>query len=134
MKEINILKEKNTSISIEKEFRNLFNTYFCTLKGYAIFYVKDEQIAEDIVQNLFLNLWQKRSELTINISVKAYLIKCIHNACMQHIRNTANKTNLKVDFPFNEAKLFSAHKENHFCFFREFIYSSGYDSLHFKFV
>ncbi len=53
----------------------------------------DADTAEEIVQDLFYKLWEKRAELQINTSVKSYLFSAVHNRCLKFIehRNVENK-------------------------------------------
>src|SRR5690606_19309484 len=43
--------------------------------------------AEEIVQNIFVRLWEKREILTFETSVKAYLYRCIHNDCLNYLKH-----------------------------------------------
>jgi RNA polymerase sigma-70 factor (ECF subfamily) len=71
----------------EKSFKELFQQYYTVCKDYARFYTNDAQIAEDIVQDVFLKMWQNRETLNIETSSKGYLIRSIHNACIQFLRH-----------------------------------------------
>ena len=68
-------------------FKDLFNLYYQKLFLYAKSYVGDEGIAEDIVQDLFFHLWEKRKEAEINSSISAYLYRSVHNRSIQHLRH-----------------------------------------------
>lgn len=48
---------KSISSKDEKEFRNLFNSYRGKVYGYALKILKSEAEAEDVLQDVFLNLW-----------------------------------------------------------------------------
>ena len=71
----------------EKSFKELFQQYYTVCKDYARFYTNDAQIAEDIVQDVFLKMWQTRESLNIETSSKGYLIRSVHNACIQYLRH-----------------------------------------------
>jgi RNA polymerase sigma-70 factor, ECF subfamily len=68
-------------------FKTIFKIYYQRIKLYAISYVGDPDAAEDIVQDLFFHLWEKRHELEIVTSFSAYLYKAIHNRCIQYLRH-----------------------------------------------
>jgi RNA polymerase sigma-70 factor (ECF subfamily) len=76
-----------------RSFETLFRQYYQMLCGYAFKFVYDADTAEEIVQDLFYKLWEKRSELHINTSVKSYLFSAVHNRCLKYIehRNVENK-------------------------------------------
>lgn len=71
----------------EKSFKELFQQYYTVCKDFARFYTNDAQIAEDIVQDVFLKMWQTRESLNIETSSKGYLIRSVHNACIQYLRH-----------------------------------------------
>jgi len=76
------MKEKPlTGKSLEK----LFREYFRPLTYFAIQYVKEQAIAEDIVQDLFLNLYEKKETLKIHVSEMNYLYTSVRNRCLKHM-------------------------------------------------
>lgn len=66
-------------------FEILFKRYYGKLCVFAEDYVKEPAIAEEIASGLFMGIWEKREKISINISVKAYLYRSIHNDCMQYL-------------------------------------------------
>ncbi len=78
---INALKNGNT-----EQFEQLFRTYYPPLCMYAGRFVNREEDAEEIVQELFFQLWQKRHDLRIHTSLKAYLYRATYTGCMDKIR------------------------------------------------
>lgn len=70
-----------------KVFEVLFHDYYPFLTKFAEGFVFDRQIAEDIVQNLFLNFWENAKQITIDTSIKSYLYQSIRNRCLNHIRD-----------------------------------------------
>lgn len=43
--------------------------------------------AEDVVQAMFLKIWEKRGELLITHTIKAYLYKAVYNQCMNQLEH-----------------------------------------------
>lgn len=70
-----------------QSFEVLFRQYYQMLCSYAIRFVDDGDTAEEIVQDLFYRLWEKRAELQINTSVKSYLFSAVHNRCLKFIEH-----------------------------------------------
>ncbi len=68
-------------------FEQLFKTHFKALHAYANVTLRDEEQAEEIVQSVFIKLWEKRELLHIDTSVKAYLYRSVHNECLNHIKH-----------------------------------------------
>ena len=56
------------------QFEQLFKSYFQYLVNYAGQYVQDSNTSEDIVQKVFIALWEKRDSINPKQSVKLYLI------------------------------------------------------------
>jgi RNA polymerase sigma-70 factor (ECF subfamily) len=83
--------EKNTLKRIkqgDKEvFKKLFEIYYQRLFLYAKSYVEDADIAKDIVQDLFINLWEKRKNLVVTSSLSSYFFRAIHNRSIQFLRH-----------------------------------------------
>jgi RNA polymerase sigma-70 factor (ECF subfamily) len=64
----------------------LFKECYPVLLAYACKYVVRET-AEDIVQDVFVQLHKKSASLHITTNIKSYLFRCIHNSCLDYIRH-----------------------------------------------
>jgi RNA polymerase sigma-70 factor, ECF subfamily len=60
-------------------FESVFRFYHPRLCGFAFRYLNNAAAAEDLVQDLFTNLWQKRGRLEIRTSLRAYLFAALRN-------------------------------------------------------
>jgi RNA polymerase sigma-70 factor (family 1) len=67
-------------------FETFFKTHYSNLCAYANKYVQDIDAAEEIVQELFFQIWQRKEELTITSSLKSYLFRSVHNSCLNYIK------------------------------------------------
>jgi len=63
-------------------FENVFKMYFKELHAYAFLFLKDTAAASEAVQQVFYKIWERRENISIHISVKAYLYKSVYNECM----------------------------------------------------
>jgi RNA polymerase sigma-70 factor (ECF subfamily) len=88
--EENILFEK-TRAGDEKAFEALFRHYYPQLCLYAARVLKNPSAAEEIVQELFVRLWEKREETQIDTSVKNYLFRAVKNHCLNYIKHNQIK-------------------------------------------
>ncbi len=83
----------------EALFERVFKAHFKALHAYAFTFVKDNAVAEDMVQNIFLRLWNKADEISITQSFTAYLYRCVYNECLNYLRHekvkAAHETYLK---------------------------------------
>lgn len=68
------------------DYEYVFKAHYNAMKCYACTMVKDYDKAEDIVQEVFLNLWKNRDQLKNIVSIKSYLYGAIRNACYNTTR------------------------------------------------
>ncbi|HKJ41072.1 MAG TPA: RNA polymerase sigma-70 factor [Sunxiuqinia sp.] len=68
-------------------FETIFNTYYASLCHYANRMLDDDEKAEEIVQDLFVNLWSKRKSLNVESSLKYYLFRSVRNLCLNQIQH-----------------------------------------------
>jgi RNA polymerase sigma-70 factor, ECF subfamily len=68
-------------------FEMLFRTYYQPLCNYAFTFVQDRDEAEEIVQNTFISLWEKKQTLEIRTSVKPYLYAMVRNASLNVLKH-----------------------------------------------
>jgi RNA polymerase sigma-70 factor (ECF subfamily) len=71
-------------------YKKVFDTYYASLAGYAYTILQDEELAGEMAQTVFYNLWIKRERLLIGFSLKAYLYRALHNACMDHLKTAGH--------------------------------------------
>jgi RNA polymerase sigma-70 factor, ECF subfamily len=67
-------------------FEEVFKAHFQALHHYAFTIVRDEVIAEEMVQNVFCKLWEKREELQVQGAIKSYLYRAVHNGCLNWLK------------------------------------------------
>lgn len=80
-------KVNNLRNGDEKAFKTLYNEFFKSACIFASRYIYSETAAIDIVQEVFVNIWEKR-EIFISFKFfKAYLYKSVKNGCLKYIRN-----------------------------------------------
>jgi RNA polymerase sigma-70 factor (ECF subfamily) len=75
----------------KQAFELMFRTYYRPLCNYACSTVKDMDDAEEIVQNTFYNIWEKKENLEVRSSMKAYLYRAVHNDCLNRLKHAKVK-------------------------------------------
>jgi len=70
-----------------REFETLFRSSYASLVRYAGTLIKDQDTAEEIVQDLFVRLWQEREKINIESSLNGYLFRSVHNRCLHHFEH-----------------------------------------------
>lgn len=67
-------------------YKHLFRTYCEDLCRFALNYVEHLRVAEDLVQDVFFNLWDERHALEVEQSLKAYLYGMVRHRAITHLR------------------------------------------------
>jgi len=91
----------------ESIFKYIFETYFTPLCRFIFLYIKDKDIVEDIVLDMYAHLWEKREQLDIRISIKAYLFQSVKNRAFNYIRDNERM------FTTPDMLLFDQSEENY---------------------
>jgi len=74
-----------------KAYERLFKKYYRSLTAEAYYLLKDDMEAEDQVQTLFIEIWDRQLYRNINTSFKAYLHTAIRNKCLSAIEKAKNQ-------------------------------------------
>lgn len=72
-----------------RQFESLFRSSYVSLVRYARTLIKDQDTAEEIVQDLFCRIWKDREKIRIESSLNGYLFRSVHNSCLhliEHLR------------------------------------------------
>lgn len=69
----------------EKAFSSLYEAYYVYLNTIAIYYVIDTNIGGEIVDDVFINIWNKK--IPLSFPVHSFLIRSVQNGCLNYIRN-----------------------------------------------
>lgn len=70
----------------EKIFEFIFKAYFPRLMAFARKFIEDREVTEDIIQEVFLKVWEKRKEIEEE-TFHSYLFTLARNACLNHIKH-----------------------------------------------
>ena len=70
----------------EAAYRSLFERYYAALCLFAKRYVADKSAREDIVQDVFFHIWERRKQLPPTTSAKNYLITAVKNLSLNYLR------------------------------------------------
>lgn len=70
----------------ESGLRQMFDTYYSPLCIFALKYIDSFDLAEDLVQEVFIQFWEKKRINELQGSLKSYLFSAIRNNALNHIR------------------------------------------------
>jgi RNA polymerase sigma-70 factor (ECF subfamily) len=85
----------------------MFKAYYGALVGYGKTIIKDADEAEDIVQQVFISVWEKRSALEIHTSFRAMLYKAVYNSCLNRIKHDGIKRSYVREIKLTSSSSFS---------------------------
>lgn len=71
----------------KKAFKELFDTFYNSLVLFAYSYVKDSSVAEDLVQEVFVKIWEKEQKFISYNSTKTYLYNSVKNSSLNYIEH-----------------------------------------------
>ena len=71
----------------ESAYEQLFAEYYRPLSLFAVRFVNDLETAKEIVQDLFVALYENRKSLLITTSLKSYLYQSVRNRCLNHLKH-----------------------------------------------
>lgn len=77
-------------------FSNLYNNHSKTLYRKILWMVNDEEIAKELLQDLFLKLWENRSKIDISKSFRSYLYTIAVNLVYDYFRKCSKKKELEA--------------------------------------
>ena len=73
-------------------FEQVFREHYNHLANYAFTILKSAQDSEDVVQEVFIRIWQNNPDVLTSEQVKFYLITATRNGCISFLRKQAGKT------------------------------------------
>lgn len=69
-----------------KAFEQIFAIYFARLNNFAGKVVSDNFISQDIVQEVFVKVWEKRADIE-SMNLEAFLFRLVRNRCIDYIKH-----------------------------------------------
>ena len=82
-----------------KAFEILYNEQYTSLCHFAQRFVFDLDTAREIVQDVFVRIWEKRTSLPVEISLKTYLYTSVRNKCLDYLKH------LNVEYEFEKKRI-----------------------------
>ena len=71
----------------ESEFERVFKSHFKGLHAYACTILRDDVMAEEMVQNVFCRLWEKTDHIEIRESVSGYLYRSVYHESLNYLKH-----------------------------------------------
>jgi RNA polymerase sigma-70 factor (ECF subfamily) len=85
----------------EAAFEQVFKTHFKRLHAYAFTILRDEVLAEEMVQQVFFKLWERNENLSLTGSVSSYLYRAVHNESLNYIKHQKVRSNHQLNVAYS---------------------------------
>ncbi|MEM6841823.1 MAG: RNA polymerase sigma-70 factor [Bacteroidota bacterium] len=87
-------QKTDSDIRTPDGFKHIHSLYARKLLKIAYNQLRDKTEAENIIQDVFCSLWERKDELQIDGPIKSYLIRAVRLAVFSHIRKTIGREQL----------------------------------------
>lgn len=88
----------------KKAFENIFNSYYRSLCYFSHKIINDFDASKDIVQDVFITIWDKNIRFENANTLKAYLFNSVKNNSITYLEKISNRDILNKKFTITESK------------------------------
>ncbi len=96
------MKNQQLSIWDEDVFHRFYKDYYKALVNYAMQLLGEQESAEDVVQNAFMQLWQQGRQGRVDIHIRAFLYNITRNAAIDRLRHEKIVQNYQEIYEVNK--------------------------------
>jgi RNA polymerase sigma-70 factor, ECF subfamily len=86
-------------------FEALFHAYHAGMCSFAYRYLGARDLAEEIVQEVFLCVWERRETWHVRTSVRSYLLTAVRNAALSYLRHERVVRRRQIEIPDSQETL-----------------------------
>lgn len=79
--------EPNFDLSDIRVFQEAYNDNYRQLKYFGLQYLPDEEIIADLIQDIWLKIWERKGQYAGEAAFKRYLMSSLYNAILNHVRH-----------------------------------------------
>lgn len=81
----------------QKKFRQLMELTADELLNFAMGFLRKKEVAEEIVSDVYVKIWNNRAEIVNIHNLKSYLFICVKNGCLSYLRKIKNEKIVLLD-------------------------------------
>ena len=96
----------------ENAFKKVYAAYYDKLYSYCLRFVKSEELAREILQDVFVKLWSHREHINPALSLNAYLYKITRNHTLDFLKKVARDHQLKEELMLSVALSHNQEENN----------------------
>lgn len=79
-------KNQNNINNDTAVLESMFTTFYPVLASFCLKYIQDKEVVRDIIQDIFLSVWEHRQEIDFSIPLHSYLLRLAHHRCVNYLR------------------------------------------------
>lgn len=91
----------------KKAFKKVFTIYYPRLEKYAGYFMSNCQEAEDIVQDVFVQIWESHEAIKTNSNFDSYLFTLVRNRCLNALKKQFVEKKYIDKFQINSEELYN---------------------------
>ena len=95
--DIHELQQRIADYEDIEAYKKLFFHFFLQLKSFSFSIIKSRETAEEIVSDIFIEIWARRKQLLEIEDLKIYLYVCVRNASLRKLQKTQKTSVLSLD-------------------------------------
>ncbi|MFD0761319.1 RNA polymerase sigma factor [Lutibacter aestuarii] len=96
---------KQLSRGDQKAFESLYNKYRDDIYAFSYSLLKSKHNAEEILQDVYLQIWQNKHKLNPKLSFKSFIFTCARNASLNFLKRAINEKSLKESIFYKTSNL-----------------------------
>ena len=81
----------------QKKFRQLIEITSDELLLFAVSFLRNREVAEEVISDVFVRIWQNKSELETIKNLRSYLFISVKNGCLSHLRKSGKEKIISID-------------------------------------
>lgn len=93
---IRLLQQAIACFDDAQAYKQLFLLFYPSLVPFAVSIIKSKELAEEIVSDVFIKIWQKRQQLDKVENLSFYLFTAVKNKCLTRLNNSKNKAEVDI--------------------------------------
>lgn len=96
----------------ERAFEKLYEKYSGGIYGFSLKLLKSTDFAEEVVQDVFLKVWNTRNDLDVNLNFKSFIYTIAKNQSLNILKRAANDLNLRDQLLYTQETFSTSTKDN----------------------
>ncbi len=94
---ISLLQTRIARFVDQQAYKELYFTLYPALLGFVSNFIKSKESAEEIISDIFIKIWEKRSELELIINLRVYCFVIAKNLSLNYIAKQKRNTTVNID-------------------------------------